>query len=132
MESVTGIVWLVHGKILLRATPEKLRPATIPARVMGELQDTNLDVFTQVVENLREAVDLTVQAGATMVESPDQTDKPSPQADPSPEALKLQPWERVRLGKAGQVNAPSESRLFPSCITSGGPLPLWSRAFGGS
>ena len=52
VESMTGVVWLVHGKVLLRATPEQLRPATSAERVLGELQNTSLDDFTQVVNNV--------------------------------------------------------------------------------
>ena len=54
VESMTGVVWFVHGKVvLLRATPEQLRPVTAAERFLGELQNTNLDVFTQVVDNPR-------------------------------------------------------------------------------
>ena len=35
VESMTGVVWLVHGKVPLRATPEQLRPATAAERVVG-------------------------------------------------------------------------------------------------
>ena len=65
VESMTGVVLLVHGKVLLRAKPEQLRPATSAERVLGELQNTSLDEFTQVVNNLPKGVDLTGQVGPT-------------------------------------------------------------------
>ena len=52
VESMSGVVWLVHGKVLLRATLERLRPAIPAERVLGESQNTTLDEFTQVVDNL--------------------------------------------------------------------------------
>ena len=99
---MTGIVWLVHGMLLLRAAPGQLRPATAAMRVMGELQDRNLDVFTQVVGNLPRGVtvDLTGQAGpgeeyidedTIVVKPPDQTDQPSPEADPYTEPATTPP-----------------------------------------
>ena len=82
---MTGVVWLVHGKVLLRATPEQLRPATTAERVLGELQNTNLDDVTQVVGILPKwvLVDRTCQIGLTeenidedtiTVGPPDETD----------------------------------------------------------
>ena len=93
VESMTGVVWLVHGKVLLRATPEQLRPATSAERVLGELQNTNLDEFTQVVNNLPKgvAVDLTGQVGPTEENIDDDTILVGPpeETEPSGEAEDL-------------------------------------------
>ena len=61
---MTGVVWLVHGQVL-RVTPEQLRPATAAERVLGELQNTNHGVLTQVVDSLPKGVpvDLTGRIG---------------------------------------------------------------------
>ena len=100
VESTTGVVWLVHGKVLLRATPEQLRPATSAERVLGELQNTSLDEFTWVVNNVPKgvAVDLTGQVGLTgenidddiIMMGPAQETQPTggvePESDQSPSA----------------------------------------------
>ena len=63
VESMTSVIFVVHGKVLLRARQEQLRPATTAERVLGELQTTNVDEIAQVVNNLPRAVavDLTGQ-----------------------------------------------------------------------
>ena len=97
VESMTGVVWLFHGKAVLRDTTEQLRPATAAERV-GEVQHTNLDVFTQVIDNIPKfvAVDLTGQVGPKeenidddmiVVGPPDERDPAGePETAPEPES----------------------------------------------
>ena len=100
VESMTGVVWLFHGKAQLRATPEQLRPATAAERV-GEAQNTNLDMSTQMIDILPNvvAVDLTGQIGPIeenidgdmiMVGPPDERDPAGePETAPEPESEAL-------------------------------------------
>ena len=83
---MTGVIWSVHGKVLLLTTPEQLRSPTSAERVLGEIQNTNLDEFTQVVDNLPKgvAVDLTGQVGPTEDNIVDDTIMVGPQEETEP------------------------------------------------
>ena len=95
VESMTGVVWLVDGKVLLRATPEQLRPATSAERVLGELQNTSRDEFTQVVSGLPKGVtvDLTGQVGPTEKNIDDDTIMVGPPEEPHPSGEAEDPSE---------------------------------------
>ena len=92
---MTSVVWLVHENVLLQATPEQLRRATAAERVLGELPNKYLNVFTQVVDNLPKgvAVDLTSQTGPNEENIDDDTIVVGPpnEVDPSGDRGKL--WQ---------------------------------------